>query len=511
MSPNLSKRARLKKAMYRPDSVAAEACRRSLFFFMREFWSTVATDAPQWNWHIPYLCSQLMLVAQRVSQNVPNPHDLIINIPPGTTKSVTCSIMFPAWCWINWPWMRFITGSYAAPLSLELADYSRGLIRSKKFRQYFPELVIKSDKDTKSNFRIEKRVFGANGREVDRELGGNRYSTSVGATVTGFHGHILLIDDPLNPTQAVSAAELKTANHWIDHTLSTRKVNKETTPTVLIMQRLHQADPTGHLLDKRKGRVLHICLPGETRNYADKVNPPELIKYYKDDLLDPVRMPWRVLDNMQADLGQYGYAGQVGQNPTPPGGAMFKADNFHIIERMPDPKEDPGNAVVSVVRYWDKAASQGQGAYTVGVKLAKLKIGKRVVMDVKRGQWSTELREKAIKSTAQADGVGVIIYQEQEPGSGGKESAEATITNLAGYTCYADRPTGDKVYRADPWSVQVNNGNVMLLRADWNYAYKDEHKYFPFGTYKDQVDASSGAFNKQRSVRDAQVWSVNFA
>jgi len=407
--------------------------------------------------------------------------------------------------------MRFITGSYSSPLSLELAEYSREIVRSKKFKRLFPELMIKKDKDTKGNFKLQKRVFDNSGKEIDRLIGGNRFSTSVGSTITGFHGHFLIVDDPIDPTQAVGEAGIKTANHWVSQTLSTRKINKEVTATILIMQRIHQNDPTGALLDNKGKQISHICLPGEIRNYKDKVNPPELIEYYEDELLDPKRMSWKVLGTMEADLGQYGFAGQVGQNPTPPGGAMFKVDFFSYLERLPSVKDDPMNEIVMVARYWDKAGSQGKGAYTVGVKIGKLKSGKFVIMDVKRGQWSTENREQIIKSTAQADGTQTIIYQEQEPGSGGKESAEATIFNLAGFSCYADRPTGDKIYRADPYSVQVNNGNIILLKGDWNHDFVEEHKYFPFGTYKDQVDAAAGAFNKLRQTRDASVWSVNFA
>ena len=91
-----------------------------------------------------------------------------------------------------------------------------------------------------------------------------------------------------------------------------------------------------------------------------------------------------------------------------------------------------------------------------------------------------------------------------EPGSGGKESAEGTIKNLAGFSCYADRPTGNKEFRADPWSVQVNNGNVMMMQGLWNLLWIDEHRYFPFGTYKDQVDASAGGFNKLSGKRNVK-------
>lgn len=490
------KAERVYKALFYPDAVKAERCRRSFYYFMQQFWECVSSDPPRWNWHIEYLADQLQQLASRVAIGAPKKHDLIINIPPGSTKSITCTIMFPVWCWLNWHWMRFIVGSYSGALSLEHAEYSRDLIRSEKFQKWFPYLKIKQDKDTKSNFKITK-VFP----DGSVEIGGNRYSTSVGGTLTGFHAHILIVDDPLDPNRAASEVEINKANRWISQTLSTRKVDKETTPMILIMQRLHENDPTGYLL-ARKSNIFHICIPGEirTEGFLDKVSPKELVGKYVDGLMDPVRLSWPVLQNMQEELGQYGYAGQVGQNPVPPGGGMFKVDHFQIIDRMP-----PSVNIESIVRYWDKAGTEGGGAYTVGVKLAKLKSKKWVVMDVKRGQWATEEREAIIRETAEADGPEVVIYLEQEPGSGGKESLESSIRNLAGFTVYGDRPSGDKVYRADPWSVQVNNGNVYLLKGDWNQKYIEEHRFFPYGTYKDQVDASSGAFAKLARRKEAKV------
>lgn len=478
-----TKETLLKKAILNPEKVRAELCRRSFFHFLKEFWSEVSNDEFKPNWHIELLCNELTKVAERVANNQPKAYDLIINIPPGTTKTITCSIMFPVWCWTKWYWMKFITGSYSGPLSLESAEYSRDIVRSEKFSQLFPEITIKQDKDTKSNFRVQKD-YGSN----TIKYGGTRFSTSVGGTVTGFHGHIILIDDPLNPLQAASDTELKNANQWVSQTLSTRKVDKANTPTVIVMQRLHQNDPSGTWLANKEHRVKHICLPGEIRNYKEEVQPPELAIYYKDDLLDATRMPWSVLKDMEADLGQYGYAGQVGQRPTPPGGGMFQVDFFSTVETI--------QGAVETVRFWDKAGTKDAGAYTVGVKMHLLKNGKWIVSDVKRGQWASHEREAIIKATAEADGTLCKIYHEQEPGSGGKESAEATIRNLSGFSSYADKPIGDKIYRADPYSVQVNQGNVLLLRGDWNYAFIEEHRFFPFSTYKDQVDASAGAFSK---------------
>jgi len=495
------KQARVKKALDSPFAIIREINNRSLFEFIKFFWPEVSNDDFHPNWHIEVLCKELEEIAHRVANGEEKEHDLIINIPPGTTKTITCSIMFPVWCWTKWHWMRFITASYSGALALESAEYSRDLVRSERFRLAYPELAIKEDKDTKSNYRVIKKKWEAGTNKVPKTyLGGNRYSTSVGGTLTGYHGHILIVDDPLNPHQSVSDTERQTANRWVDQTLSTRKTDKKVSTTITVMQRLHQDDPSGHMLDKKKKNVRHICLPGEIRNYKEQLSPPEFFKYYKDDLLDPQRMPWSVLKDMEADLGQYGFSGQVGQKPVPPGGGMFKVDNFQIIDQIPSP-----GTIQKVVRYWDKAGSEGSGAYTVGVKMAVTKNGRFIVMDVKRGQWGTEVRERIIRSTAEADGKEVEQHIEQEPGSGGKESVQATIKNLAGFTAKADRPQGDKIYRADPFSVQVNEGNVWMIRADWNRDFIEEYRHFPFSTYKDQVDGGSGAFSKLTTKRIAKM------
>jgi len=287
----------------------------------------------------------------------------------------------------------------------------------------------------------------------------------------------------------------------MEQTLSTRKINKAVTPTILIMQRLHQDDPSGHVLAKNKTNVKHISLPGEIRNYRGHLHPQSLAMNYINDLLDPHRMPWPVLKDMEVDLGQYGYAGQVGQNPVPPGGGMFTVDHIQVVSSSSIFPAD----TVATVRYWDKAGTQGGGAFTAGVKMSRLKNGKFIIWDVKRGQWGTDMREAIIRQTAEADGVSVKGWIEQEPGSGGKESAEATIRRCAGYSYRAERPVGDKVYRADPFSVQVNEGNVLLVQGEWNRDFTEELRYFPFGTYKDQVDAASGAFAKLATGKRAWI------
>lgn len=486
-----------------------ELNRRSLFEFIQCFWSEISSEEFVPNWHIAYICKELEAIAERVARRVPKKNDVIINIPPGTTKTIIVSIMFPVWCWTKWYWMRFICLSYSAALSLESAEFSRDIIRSDKFKAIYPDVVIKQDKDNKGNYKVMlKTTERGVGFAPVLKPGGNRYSTSVGGTLTGFHGHILIWDDPVNPQQAVSPVEMDNINRWMDQTLPTRKVNKEVSVTIGIMQRLHQNDPTGHILGKKKGNVKHICLPAELDDYGHTLKPQELAAHYTDGLLDPIRMPRYVLKDLEADLGQYGYAGQMGQDPTPPTGGMFIIGMFNYTETMP-----PAHHIIESVRYWDKAGTkevlemgkpkQGQGARTAGVKMHLLENGKWLISDVVKGRWAAVEREKKIRAVAEADGVKVTIYHEQEPGSGGKESAEATNTNLDGFKVYAERPVGDKIYRADPYSVQVNNGNVILLKGEWNKEFVEEHRFFPFSRLKDQVDAAGAAYSKLSRLKRA--------
>lgn len=492
------KKQEFQKMQRNPEAVIHRFGELSLYEFLRVFWDEVAGTRFRDNWHIKYLCGELEAVARRVVRGDVAEKDLIINIPPGTTKTIICSIMFPAWCWsMDWYWMRFITISYSAQLALESAEKSRDLIRSEKFMSLYPTLRIKEDKDTKGNYRIVKRLDS--GRWA---AGGNRFSTSVGSsTLTGFHAHILIVDDPLNPEQAASEKELENCNRWMEQTLPSRKVDKEVSSLVLVMQRLHQNDPTGRALSRKPESIHHICLPGEIRNYKKYLTPPEMEAFYIDGLLDPDRLSDNALKKLMGDLGQYGFAGQIGQNPAPPGGGMFRVDRMPVVDIV------RVNEIARTIRYWDKAASADTGAYTSGVKMSILRNRAFLIHDVVRGQWSADVRERVMRQTAEADGKSVRIYIEQEPGSGGKESVEQSIKNLIGFAAYSDRPTGDKVYRADPFSAQVNIANVWLLRGDWNLAFKEELEVFPFGTYKDQVDASSAAFNilaKKKEVRVLQ-------
>lgn len=463
-------------------NVLASVTRESFFIFVQEFWDVLIPEEPVWNWHIKELCDELQSLAERVFRGEDKAYDLIVNIPPGTTKSTIVSIMFPAWVWVRMPTARFICGSYADDLALDLSRKSRDVVQSERYQKCFPRIKLNPVQNTKS--------YWAN------TFGGFRFSVGTGGNAIGRHGHFIIVDDPIDPNAALSKAMLADANIWMDEHLSQRKVSKALTPTILIMQRLHQDDPTGNMIAKGT-EIRHICLPAtDSSTLSDeesRVKPATLREFYRKrgGLLDPIRLSPKVLSEAEKVLGQYGYAGQYDQDPIPRGGGMFKVE---MLKTVPSRPAKLGKAV----RYWDKAGTKNGGAYTVGVLIARdlNKPPAFYVLDVIRGQWEANEREAIIDATARADGKGVIIGVEQEPGSAGKDAAMAMVRRLAGWRVKRDKVTGDKESRADTFAIQVNSGNVYLVEAPWNKDYIDEMRYFPRSKYKDQIDASSGSFNE---------------
>lgn len=174
----------------------------------------------------------------------------------------------------------------------------------------------------------------------------------------------------------------------------------------------------------------------------------------------------------------------------PAAGKVFNRAWFEIVAAAPI------NA--TRVRYWDKAGTAGGGDWSAGARLSRSPQGITYIEDMVRGQWGSGDRNVVIGQTAQADGIGTAIWVEQEPGSGGKESAEISIKELAGYDVRAERVTGSKLVRANPLAAQAKAGNVKLVRGAWNETFLAEAHAFTGkdGDVDDQIDAASGGFNK---------------
>jgi predicted phage terminase large subunit-like protein len=452
----------------------AETCRDSYFAFVKNFWHTIIKDPPVFNWHIRYLCDVIQEAVERVIAGEDCPHDILTNISPGTTKSTLFSVMLAPWAWTKAPHLRIIGASYTDALALDLSGKSRQILESPLYQRAFPHIKLSPDTTSKSHWA--------------NTLGGDRYAVAVGGSVTGMHAHIISIDDPIDPKGVRSRADLETANTWCKETITSRKVNKDVTVTFVTMQRLHQNDPSELYLSRGSDRIRHICLPGEI---TEKVTPLELRDQYVDGLFDPVRLSRLVLERLKTEMGQFGYSGQILQDPIPLGGGMFKPDRIVEVDYPPPPA-----AFKKIVRFWDKAATAKNYAdFTVGVKMGLHKDGTYWILDIKRGQWSTDEREQVILRTAISDGARVRIGIEQEPGSAGVDSARETIKRLAGFPVEAMTASGKKELRADTFSVQVNAGTVYIVKGPYLKPYFEELAFFPNGKNDDQVDASSGAFS----------------
>jgi len=214
----------------------------------------------------------------------------------------------------------------------------------------------------------------------------------------------------------------------------------------------------------------------------------------KGAALFPELKPKRFLLGQRKALSQSSWESLYQQNPITVGGGQLPIEKLRVLQSF-DCASD-----VSSVRYWDKGASDGKdAAYTAGVLMQKLHDGTFVIAHVVRGRWSPFEREQRMRIYAEADKKlckNYTIVVEQEPGSAGKVSADHTIRNLAGFRVYADRVTGSKQVRAEPFAAQVQAGNVCLRAGPWVEAFLDECEAWPNGKYNDQVDAAAGAFNR---------------
>ena len=436
-----------------------EAC--TLAQFVRRAWCIVEPHTPYvHNWHIEALCELLESVSRGDTQR------LIVNVPPGTMKSLLVSVFWPAWEWAERPGLRYLAASYGSDLSRRDNLRLRGVIASPWYRDYCG-LRLVEDQNTK--------------RRVNTAAGGWRIATSVGGVGTGEHPDRIIIDDPITAANARSLTERQAVLDWFTQTVSTRGVARDSR-TVVVMQRFHEQDLAGHLLNMGSWR--HVCFP---MRFEPERSDPCDVRTEAGELLWPALFPEAAVRQLERDLGPYGTAGQLQQRPAPQGGGLFKREWFEIV--------DAAAIDARRCRAWDTASTEAGGDYTAGVRMAKTTTGLYFIEHVYRAQKSAHGVDVAIRSLASSDGTACLIREEQEPGSSGKAVIEARRRVLAGHDYGGDRATGDKVVRAGPLRSQAEGGNVKLVRGDWNEELLQELESFPYGAHDDQVDAAALAFN----------------
>ena len=415
---------------------------------------------------------------------------LMIFAPPQHGKSELVSVRLPPYWLGHHPNSPVILTSYGASLAENKSRQARRVVESEEFKVLFGKTTSQESRAV-SHWELEGHRGGL-------------LAAGVGGPIIG-HGAMLgLIDDPVeNWEQAQSVTYRERTWEWWRSTFRPRIW--EDGIIVLIMSRWHEDDLAGRILKEQRDdwEVLRLPALAESQEARDFCNArlglalglSDPLGRQEGEALAPLRFSRNTLLQIQRDVGSVVWGAEYQGFPTAAAGNRFKRAWFQI-------SEVPGWPV-EVVRYWDKAGTASSGAWTCGVLMARYPSGNCRVEDVVRGQWSSLEREIVIKQTAIMDAARyrrLAIWVEQEPGSGGKESAESTVLNLAGYNIRADRPTGAKEVRAEPFAAQCEAGNVWLAGGAWNQSYIDELISFPHSVYKDQVDASSGAFNKLTHV-----------
>ena len=441
-------------------ALLAAVLRQDLASFTAKVFHTVDPGARYLaNWHIDLIAAHLR--ACRTGEIT----RLIINLPPRHLKSITVSVAWPAWLLGHDPGIRIMTASYARELAVKHALDCRLVLASAWYRRIFPAVALAPDQNEKHRFVTTAR--------------GHRIATSVGGPATGEGADVLIVDDPHNPRQALSDTMRQAALDWFDQTFATRLNDKREGVIVVIMQRLHERDLTGHLL--AKGGWHHLVLPAEAEHRTVFDLGGMRVVREPGDLLHPAREGAAEIARAKRELGAYAFAAQYQQRPVPLAGGMVKrAWLRHFAE--------PPSAPVSIVQSWDTAhkASALNDPAVCGT-WAVTASGYHLLEVVRRRMEYPELKRTA-RALAAEWRPDVVLIED-------KASGQSLIQELRAETelpVIAIRPEADKATRMSTVSALIEAGRVHLPEAaPWLDDYIAEITAFPNGAHDDQVDMTS--------------------
>ncbi len=479
------------------DLIELEASvdKRVLRHFIEDAWHVVEPSAPfSSNWHIHCIADHLAAVTSGELRN------LIINIPPRHGKSLIVSVFWPTWVWASRPAMCWLFSSYAEGLSIRDSLRCRRLIQSSWYQARWGRVFrLAGDQNLKHRY--------------DNDRGGYRIATGVGGSNTGEGGDILVADDPHNVVDGESDVMRGGVLTWWDEVMSTRLNDPQTGRKVVIMQRVHGDDLTGHLLER--GGYHHLCLPARfeprvvVQGGIPVPQPHDDCPIHGDkrslgDLLWPSRFGEAALTSLERDLGPYGAAGQLQERPVPREGAVFQDDWFRPLPThidLPGPSGGPSlRQTLRKVLFWDLAYSEREMAdYTAAVTVGVDTADNHYVLNVWRERvdeknLSDEIATHILAMRPQVVGIeqgafkakvtGDIIRQVHR-----KLSAAGFAVDVRAVP--ADR---DKVTRAQ---LPAGRGKMGMVYADrgapWWDVFQRELLGFPRQAHDDQVDAYAGA------------------
>jgi predicted phage terminase large subunit-like protein len=456
--------------------VVNAALRTDLYAFVQAFFPMISSgDELLRNWHIEAITYALMRVMRGEITR------LIITVPPRALKSICASVAFPAFMLGHDPKRRIICVSYSESLARKHANDCRALMRSERYRQLFPSTRISPSKDTELEAMTTARGF--------------RLATSVGGTLTGRGGNLIVIDDPMKPQDAQSQSARDSTIQWYANTLLTRLDNKARDAIVVVMQRLHSDDLVGYLLEQDGWTHLNLPAIAEVEERIP-LRPDRFHVREPGDLLHPEREPQTVLDQIKRTMGSIEFAAQFQQTPVPPGGNLIKWSWFRFYEE--EPAYLPNDRIIVS---WDTAMSSGElSDYSVCIVV--LARGETVyVLDVLRDRLDyPALKRKTIEIHQQwrraARNYALLIEN--------KGSGMSLIQDLRQLNIHAARvdPEGDKIMRMNRQTARIEAGSVFLpTHAPWLDDFRSEMMAFPAGRYNDQVDALSQALDRAFNYR----------
>jgi predicted phage terminase large subunit-like protein len=459
--------------------VQAELARRDLLRFTQYTFEDYET-----NWHHVALCQALeRVLAGEIDR-------LMVFMPPQNGKSEIVSRRLPAYALGRYPDLRIAAASYGASLAQDMSRDVQRIIAAPDYRRLFPGTRLAESRDDEAR---QVGLFQVVGRR------GTYRAVGVGQGLTGKTMDLGIIDDPIKDRrEAESETTRKHVWDWYRSTFLTRQFGRAR--IVLTMTRWHEDDLAGRLLrmaaeDSRADRWYVVKFPA----IAVEGTPDDPRK--PGEPLWPAKYPISQLAAFRAGA-EYEFSALYQQNPTPPEGGLFKRADFAVIDARP--------AQGIWVRFWDCAATEGDGDYTVGTLVGKLSNGTFCIADVIRGQWNATKVDAVMRQTAQIDGRHVRIREEQEPGSSGKAVIANRAKALAGFDYRGIPATGDKETRWRPLASQAGAGNVTIVRGPWNGAWLDELCSVPHGLHDDQADSAAGGFNCLTVPRDAVVGTTRW-
>jgi predicted phage terminase large subunit-like protein len=384
---------------------------------------------------------------------------LAIHMPPRHAKTETITVRYPLFCLMQDPEMNVLVTGYNERFARKLGRKTRNLARERG--------MVSADKSAADEWALPQ--------------GGLFMARGVGSPPTGTGFKRILIDDPIRRREdAESEVYREKVWDWYTDDLYTRL--EPGGAIVLVMTLWHEDDVGARAVASEPGRWTVLKLPALAE--ADDALGRAL-----HAPLWPERFNREALERIKSVLvrneGERSWQALYQQNPTPKEGSFFKVSKLEIVDAAP--------IGLRSARGWDFGATEGDGDPTAGVRLGESG-GVFYVIDVQLGQWGTDERDATIKQTAQLDGPTVRQRLPQEPGAAGKSMALAMTRLLAGLPVRIEPVSGDKSVRADPFSSQVNAGNVKLVKGSWNKAFIEELRAFPAGKHDDQVDAVADAF-----------------